>query len=304
MRELDLPLDEAPLGRTLVWLMAGLVFLAVIAAALSVTSLAKLRGLSREPLLVTVALPPPRAPDDAEAAEALVTVISELRGLPGIAYVEPIPRDELGKLVEPWIDDGALRDALPMPRLVDAAFNSGVRPDLASLEQRLQALVPGTTIGETSAFRDTRIELFRSWALVAGILAGVTLLLAVVAVVVVTRINLRLQNDGIELLRLMGADDPYLSRQFELHALSHALRGAVFGFGAAAAVVVTLVHGKELLELASGMDATRWPVVGWWSDAVLGSFDWLTLAATPLLLSLLVVVAVRLTARIGLMRHG
>ena len=57
--------------------------------------------------------------------------------------------------------------------------------------------------------------------------AGLLLLGAMVAVTAVfTRVCLSLHGDSVDLLRLMGARDGYVARQFEQQALASGLRGA------------------------------------------------------------------------------
>ena len=69
-------------------------------------------------------------------------------------------------------------------------------------------------------------------------------------VVLVTRMSLDLHQETVDLLRLMGAADHYVGRQFEQHALSNALRGGLFGFTAA----IMTVSGY-MVALAAGPDS-------------------------------------------------
>ena len=52
--------------------------------------------------------------------------------------------------------------------------------------------------------------------------------------------SLDLHEETVDLLRLMGAGDDYVGRQFEQHALSNALRGGLLGFTAAIATLAGL----------------------------------------------------------------
>ena len=291
MRELDLPLDDAPLNRVLVWIVAGLTFLAILAAAAAAVADGRLRALMREPMLVTVAMPPPSANLGTDGSTDLEQVVALLRSQPGIAFVDPLSDAELGKLVEPWLSDIEAKEAMPMPRLIDLGFNPGSRPDIEALAAELQQLAPGTTIGEAGELEATRIAFHQATRLVAAAVSGLAMMLAIIAVIVVTRINLRLQGDSIGLLRLMGARDTYVARQFEQHALSQAFRGGLVGFALAAIVLLTVLHGMRFMpwELAF--------------ELRLRSLDWVILAAVPMLTALLVALAVRITAQLGLARN-
>jgi cell division transport system permease protein len=84
----------------------------------------------------------------------------------------------------------------------------------------------------------------------------------IVAIVIFTaRIGLAIHRSVIELLHLLGAQDAYIARQFQVHALSLGLRGGVIGAAAAALTVVILGPAGHMLEL---------PV----PIATYGIFDW------------------------------
>ena len=67
-----------------------------------------------------------------------------------------------------------------------------------------------------------------------------------VVVAAITRMSLDLHQATVDLLRLMGASEGYVGRQFEQHALANALRGSLAGFAAA---VLMLAAAIALLRL-------------------------------------------------------
>jgi len=109
-------------------------------------------------------------------------------------------------------------------------------------------------------------------------------------VVVVTRMSLDLHQETVDLLRLMGAPDDYVARQFEHHALSNALRGGLFGFTAAIMAVSGFVVATTALP-AGGLPAVE-----------LRPLDWLLLGCIPVAAALSTAVVSRLTARRSLAR--
>src|SRR3954465_9239788 len=119
---LDLPLAGTPSSRFLTWMLAGLVGVAVLAFAVAAGADVALRHYAEQPRLVTVALP---AASDAAADEAETRrALDLLRTTPGVAYATLVSREELDKLVEPWLGprgEGTRR--LPMPRLFDCALH-------------------------------------------------------------------------------------------------------------------------------------------------------------------------------------
>ena len=98
---LDLPLAGTPSSRFLTWMLACLVGVAVLAFAVAAGADVALRHYAEQPRLVTVALPAATdaAADEVETRRAL----DLLRTTPGAAYATLVSREELDKLVEPWL---------------------------------------------------------------------------------------------------------------------------------------------------------------------------------------------------------
>jgi cell division protein FtsX len=201
-----------------------------------------------------------------------------------------VPPQELGRLVEPWPAPDADLASLPLPRLVDVAFNPGREPDLDALRAQIAALAPGAMIDQVAA---TGMEAagtaraLRALGLGAAVLVLATLL---VVVVVVTRMSLDLHQATVDLLRMMGAGEAYVGRQFELHALSNALRGGLFGFAAA---LVTVCGFMVSPANGSGGGLPRPELV---------PLDWLLLGCVPVVAAVLTGIVARRTARWGLAR--
>ena len=68
---------------------------------------------------------------------------------------------------------------------------------------------------------------------------------AAIMVAFVTRMGLAAHDKAIELLHMIGAQDSYVARQFQSHALSLGLRGGLIGLACA---LPTLYLARHLLE--------------------------------------------------------
>lgn len=285
--ELDLPLEDTAASRFLQWIVAGLTLLAVCAFAVAAVGDAAVREAARRPLVVTVAIDVP-----GERADAVVeAVVARLREQRDVLFVEPVAEAELADLVEPWLaTDGARPVAAgELPRLVDVALRPGTVPDLARLEADLREIAPEISIGAAAppALGSEIGRLVRAIGLGTG---AVVLLVAAVAAAVVTRTSLDMHDETVDLLRLMGASDRYVARQFELHALAKSLRGGALGFAAGVAGFLTV------LELGRRFGGGLVQNVG------LRPVDWILLAIVPVLVVLLVTLVTRLAAARGLAR--
>jgi cell division transport system permease protein len=286
--DLDLPLAGTPASRFLTWALAALVGAAVLAFAIAAGANATVRQLTSEPRLVTAALP--AAPAGMAGELETVQVLALLKTTPGVAFAAVVAPAELEELIEPWLGTREGQPPLPMPRLIDVGFDPGLEPDLAKLEERLRAIVPEARIEDTAPGPAPGELAARTARLLAGSAALALLAAILVVVAVVTRLSLDLHAETVDLLRLMGAADRYVARQFEQHALASGLRGALVGFGAG----LVLVLGFILLAgLAPSLGLPPLP---------LRTLDWVLLASLPVLGALLTMLAARLAAGYGLAR--
>lgn len=283
MRPLDLPLDQTAASRFLLWIVAGLVFLMVVAAGMAAIANDALGLYSTRSKFVTVTLP---AEADVEQALTL------LRKSRGVISASAVASEDFQALVEPWLDESGLDDDLPLPKLIDVTLDPTAHPDLEALASDLEAKVPGSRIGIEAMSRDRaeRIAAFvRAWS---GVIGGLLLVVTLAIVVWTTQMSLKLHASTVELLRHMGAGDGYVARQFERHALFSSIWGGLLGFALGALVILALLHTGRQMELAGSIDLNMRPL------------DWLLLGCIPVVVALLVTLASRITAMWGLSRSA
>jgi cell division transport system permease protein len=291
--ELDLPLADAPAGRFLTWTMAALTGSAVLAFALAAAADVAIRRAALEPRLVTVALP--AATDEAAAGRA----VEILRAYPGVAYAAPVAREEVGRLVEPWLGSGgaAGRGGGGRRGGPAAAAPDRRRPQprrrrgRGRLARELAEVAPDARVADEGApAGDGGLGAAGLLRLAAGG-AGLLLLGAMVAVTaVVTRVCLDLHGDSVDLLRLMGARDGYVARQFEQQALASGLKGRA-----------GRVLRRPRAVLAAVLAAALLPRLGL-PGLDLRASDWVLLGCVPVLGALLTALVARLAALHGLAR--
>jgi cell division transport system permease protein len=164
------------------------------------------------------------APDE-EVADALAL----LRATPGVVYAGALSDEENLALIEPWLGDNTLIEALPFPRLIDVELEPGVLVDIAQLEARLSKVAPNSILDDhtrwVARLRGTvNVMLF-------GALTILTLIaIATVATVVfATRAGLAAHREMVELLHLMGAQNGFIARAFEWYYFLGALIAASLG---------------------------------------------------------------------------
>lgn len=295
--DLDLPLEGTPASRFLFWVTAGLVYVAVIAFTIAALADVQLRALANEPRIVTVALPP--NPDRAAGRLELQAILSHLRELPGVAYASLVDDAEIDSLVEPWLgmagraggDPGGGAVGMPLPRLIDVAYNPGANVDIPALDRALDAIVEGATVGDAGLLQRSQERLAAVLRLV-GTALGLTLIATLLAAVAwLTRLSFGQHRQTVDLLRQMGARDGYIARQLEHHALIKGLRGAALGFATAIATASIVLHGPQ----AFGRPAV--------TDQPLAPLHWVLLAIVPVATALAIAMTARIAALFALARR-
>ena len=167
----DLPLDQDTLSRYLPWLIAFMVYLAVLALA----GLLVLGALARYwdsdvSGTMTVQIPPTgSAEGDDKRVRAAVDL---LLGEPAIIDAEAITEERLMALLEPWLGTGEMSAHLPLPRLIDVEIESGTEFDMAGLSRRLEVVVPGATLDDHRIWLDRLVRLVRSVEALASLLSA------------------------------------------------------------------------------------------------------------------------------------
>ncbi|MEL6961565.1 MAG: hypothetical protein AAFO01_02350 [Pseudomonadota bacterium] len=282
MRSLDLPLDQTAVSRFLPWIMAALLYLAVVALAVAALADGALQLFDQREKMVTVSLPTAGISEDGDRDVA--NVLKVLKESREVVSATVVGDDELQSLIEPWLGERRDDEDIPLPRLIDVTVDPIGQPDLRALERRLREIVPDATIGIQEAAED-RVERQASFFRVVGVaLGGMLLISALVIVMVITSLSLAMHDDTVTLLRYMGAQDGYLARQFERYALQSGLKGAIIGFFAAMATVLGALYSFQSLELTSTIRLGLRPV------------DWVFLACVPVVAALLCTLMARLTA--------
>ena len=276
-------------GRALVAVVAIMTFLASITTGtVLLVSASAAEWQSEVASEITVQVRPQAGRDlDRDAA----AVVEAMRTQPGILQVRPFSKDELAKLLEPWLGTGLSIEELPVPRVIVARVQPGTSVDLAALRARVTQVAPSASVDDHRAW----IERMRSMTgatvfLGIGILALV-IIATIISVSFATRGAMAANRPIVEVLHFVGAGDSYIANRFLRHFLRLGLEGGLIGGGAAM--------------LGFGFSES---IAGWFSGtpvgdqfaALLGTFSlrpsgYLALAAQALLIAAITAWASRRT---------
>ena len=153
------------------------------------------------------------------AKKKLPVVLELLNDTHGIQKTTVLSDESLIKLLEPWLGVGHMFADLPIPVLIDITVHEDNILDTYALDIALQDISPNIKLSTHGQWRDnlekgaTRLKL-----LAGGILLCVTIVIVMVIISTIQS-GLRANYVVLNLLRLIGAHDRVISRQFESHFL-------------------------------------------------------------------------------------
>lgn len=231
-RHSDLPLEKDPGTRFLPWLIAFMVYL----AAISIVATSLMQALSERwekgvDNTLSVQIPPGESVK--EDQDRIADTLAYLRGHPAVVLAEPISKDRVFELLEPWLGSADVLSNMPLPHLIDVQVRSSVDLDGAQMLAGLQKIVAGATLDDHRLWLQRLIYMSRVMEFAAYFILGLIALISIGTVFFVTRTGLAIHHDVIEVLHLIGAQDSYIARQFGEHALYLGLRGGFLGLLAA-----------------------------------------------------------------------
>jgi cell division transport system permease protein len=186
---------------------------------------------------ITVELDPVNTAD----IEKKMTLVSLfLAKQAGITRVKPLTADDSAKLLEPWLGHSDALSALPIPRLIAVEIDRSNPPDIKTISEALSQNFEGVTLDDHRRWQAEIRTLTRSAAL--GGLAVLALVAAATIAVIVsaTRSAMASNREIIEVLHYVGANERFISREFERHFLGLGVRAGLVGAIAAAITFLLL----------------------------------------------------------------
>jgi cell division transport system permease protein len=225
-------------GNALTVVIAIMSFLACLTAGavymVNQSAEAWVKDISSE---ITVELDPVNAPD----IEKKMTLVSLfLAKQAGVTRVKPLPAEESAKLLEPWLGHSEVLSELPIPRLIAVEIDRSNPPDIKAITAALSQNFEGVTLDDHRRWRAEIRTLTRSAA--AGGFAVLALVAAATVAVIVsaTRSAMASNREIIEVLHFVGANERFISREFERHFLGLGVRAGLMGAVAAALAFLIL----------------------------------------------------------------
>lgn len=272
-------LDDGQRTRAMVWIMAIMLFLTVLAGALGFGMAGAGRSLERQLAgRLTVQVIEADATRRDANARALV---ERIRAIPGVKQVVEVDRARLAELLRPWLGDAGLDAELPMPAMIDVDLTSGDPTLIGRVRQTALAVSPAARVDQHAQWLSPVAGFIATLTWAA---AGLVLLMATATAAVVllaARAGLDTHRDTIAVLHMLGSTDTQVARLFQRRIALDTLVGGIIGTVAALGAVWLL--GRQSAGLGSEL----------LGNVALAEADWVLLALVPFAFALLAMGAAR-----------
>ena len=283
-------LPQARLAGPMPWVIAIMIALTTIAAA-GALALNNVANTARAELTggVTVQIVEAASAARDRQAQAALAV---LRASPGVESAQLVPKQELDRLMEPWLGEaGASAEAIPLPALIDVRLDGkATRARLETLRPRLLAVAPAAQVDAQASWLRPVVSAIRSLQYLALALILLLAGASTAAVWLAARTALGVNRDTIEVVHHLGGTDSQIARIFQRSVTRDAVLGGIVGLGVGLIAIVALA--RQFAALDSGMLA----------GGGLTVMDWLLLVLIPLAGVLLATLTARFTVLAALRR--
>jgi len=232
-------------GRSLTLVISIMCFFACLTSGavymINQSAAAWLRDVASE---VSIQVSPVENVDTDKRVTEVALFLAKQKGIEG---VRTLTREDSNKLLEPWLGQVEVLDALPVPRLIALELNRKAPPDFEILRSKLASQYPNVTLDDHRHWQRQIRTVTRSMAL--GGLAILLLVGAATTAIIVsaTRSAIASNREIVEVLHFVGATDRFIAREFEKHFLTLGIRAGLVGAGFAMGVFFILPLITDLL---------------------------------------------------------
>jgi cell division transport system permease protein len=174
------------------------------------------------------------------ADEQLPAVLRELAATPGVGNFRVLDKDELIRLLEPWLGTGNISTDLPLPLLIEVSPDPTAKFAEEALRARLTAVAPGARLDTHGRWREMLERMARALRFFAGLVLVMVTLATGTVILFATRAGLKTNEDILDVLHQIGAQDSFISRRFEKHFVKLTAIASALGFLAALAFFYAL----------------------------------------------------------------
>ncbi len=244
----DLPLNKDEGTNFLRLLIALMSFLAAIALtgnfALNSMTQRWSSGLENK---LTIEIPAEKKGGELRSAAEIQSLAERVEAVlennPAVKSADTLDQNDIQELVEPWLGKDAPLGDIPLPGLISVELTSPEPGTTAKLTAEISEIADDIVVDTHEAWLQSLMRMISSLRFAALTVALIIAATTVTAIAGAIRSRIAVHRADVELLHLMGANDEYIIRQFQRHALVIALQGSLCGTLAAGLILVITKYG-------------------------------------------------------------
>lgn len=216
--------------------------------------------------------------------------VEALTKMPEIFSASVLSDSEISSLLQRWITDPDVIKALPLPKLVDVQIKPGAKITSDDLKKRIFSTAPTARVNDHA---DWLLQMHHAIIAVASlgwILLFLTAVALMIAINLICRAVMAVEQRTIELLHIMGATDTIIAGTFARHTYNLSWPAAVLGFSMAVFTIGGLALIVRHLTIMGETSPAMWVLPG------------VTLLAVPCIAVVGAIITAR-SAALGLLRR-
>lgn len=179
--------------------------------------------ISRE---ATIQIRPAENLDIEKALERAQAIAEEFDGVTGTKIVSS---EAAARLLEPWLGSDLNLEELPVPQLVVVTINTKSPPNFTRMRAMIEESIPAASLDDHRTYVDRLVSMARTTVFIGLMIFLLVLTTTILTVVFATRGAMTGAGHIIEVLHYVGAEAPYIARQFRNHFLWTGIKGACIG---------------------------------------------------------------------------
>lgn len=205
-------------------------------------------------------------------------VIFFMQGLDGVETVKLVSDKRIKKIMSPWLGANANIEDLPLPKLLNVRLKNGQNFDYNKAKDSLQEIAPYASIDNHGIWLQKLMKIASSLKALSVFILLLVLTAAVFSLFYAVETSLKVHQNIIEILHIMGATDDYVANQY-------AIRGLKVGFIASfIGMILSVLALFAISHLSSGLET------GLIGSAKLTVMHWGILISLPIWTALLSMV--------------
>ena len=277
------------LGWLFTAIMTIMVYLATLAMALQATISSTSMGWDQKQQGRFTIEFPQQGEENITLLEGQIKLtLTALASMEEIQEAARLPDSEIAHLLQRWIADPEMVKALPLPTLIDVQVKPDKNISADLIRQRLSSITPNVRVNDHADWLMQMHNIMLALALLGWILLTLTAVALIIAINLICRAVMAVEQKTIELMHVMGATDKTIADTFAQHTYNLSWPAAVLGFALAVFTAGSLSLMMHYFTATGSASLTTWIVPGLMLIAVpclavIGSVITARLAALSLL---------------------